>query len=113
MNRKEQLTSELKRVLRILSDERTVQSVIVFGSYVSGDISGFSDLDMVVIQDTDLNFWDRLKEMKKLLQPRVGMDVLVYTPDEYRKMRKSRPFVREEISKKGMTVYERKHEQVA
>ncbi len=83
MSRKEQLKDELERFLSVLSDDRSVRKIIVFGSYTSGNIRELSDLDIVVVQDTELRFRGRLKQMKKRIQPKVGMDLLVYTPDEY------------------------------
>jgi hypothetical protein len=41
-----------------------------------------------------------------LLQPRVGIDILVYTPVEFENLCKERAFFREEILGKGKILYE-------
>lgn len=67
----------------------------------------WSDIDLVVVEETDRRFLDRSKDVLRLLQPRVGVDVLVYTPQEYERLARERPFVRAEIEGKGRVVYER------
>jgi len=46
-------------------------------------------------------------DVLRLLQPRVGPDVLVYTPDEYERLCQERPFTQREIVGKGQVLYER------
>jgi hypothetical protein len=43
----------------------------------------------------------------ELLKPQVGVDVLVYTPEEFEQLSKERAFVRQEIVAKGRVIYER------
>ena len=40
-------------------------------------------------------------------RPRVGVDVLVYTPREFEQLSQERAFLREEIVAKGKVIYER------
>jgi hypothetical protein len=56
---------------------------------------------------------DRTKEMLRLLQPRVGLDVLVYTPDEFEQLCRERTFFQQEIVKKARVLYELSHALVA
>jgi hypothetical protein len=41
----------------------------------------------------------------RALQPRIGVDFLVYTPDEWSYLIKNNLFVRKEISEKGKELY--------
>jgi len=53
-------------------------------------------------------FWrKRIHHPLAFLQSRVGLDVLIYTPDGYEQLRHSRVFVLQEISTKGIVIYER------
>lgn len=79
----------------------------MFGSLVTGDIHEWSDIDLVIIKRTDLPFLQRLDEARHLLHPRVGTDILVYTPEEFEQMSQTRLFVQEEILDKGIVIYER------
>jgi hypothetical protein len=61
----------------------------------------------VIVEQTELPFWQRLRRVRKLLKPRVGTDILVYTPEEFERLRRERAFFRNEILAKGVVVYER------
>ena len=44
--------------------------------------------------------------MRRLLRPRIGLDLLVYTPDEFEQLCRERPFFRDEVLGKGKVLYE-------
>jgi hypothetical protein len=71
-----------------------------------GQVHEWSDIDLVVIEQTQLPFFQRIKKIRKLIKPKVGMDIMVYTPDEFDQLCIDRPFFREEIVAKGKIVYE-------
>ncbi len=102
------LQEELTRYLSILSNELDTQRVILFGSLASDQVRDESDIDLVVVKETSLPFIDRLHEVRRLLRPRVDTDILVYTPAEYEALCRTRAFVRDEISGKGVVLYERR-----
>ena len=81
--------------------------MILFGSLVTGEVGEWSDIDLIVVQDTQQPFWKRLHELRMLLRPRVGLDLLVYTPQEFGQLKRERPFFRNEILSRGRIVYER------
>ncbi len=70
-------------------------------------IHEWSDVDLVVIRKTELPFLKRVREALLLLQPEVGVDIIIYTPEEFAQLRRERRFVQEEIIKKGEVLYER------
>lgn len=81
------LQSELNRFVRILKDNYDPQSIIVFGSLCAGKIKEWSDIGLVIIKNTYKPFFNRLKEVLSLLKPKVGVDILVYNTQEFKKMR--------------------------
>jgi predicted nucleotidyltransferase len=105
--RKRLLEQELARFVRLLTAYGDPERVIVFGSLVTGQVWAWSDIDLIIVEQTNLPFMQRLRKMRKLLQPQVGTDILVYTPEEYEQLRRERPFFREEILANGRVVYER------
>jgi predicted nucleotidyltransferase len=107
IDRRTQLESELRRFLPLLRDQYQPEKVILFGSLATGDTWEWSDIDLVIVKDTKQRFLDRIKEVIRLLQPRVGVDVLVYTPQEFLQLSSERAFVRTEIQTKGKVLYER------
>jgi uncharacterized protein len=107
LERKQLLEQELKRYLGLLTLHDQPDQVILFGSLVTGEIHPASDIDLVIVKETRVPFWQRLRETRRLLQPRVGTDILVYTPNEFEQLQRERPFFRDEILSKGKVIYER------
>ena len=105
--RKKLLEEELTRYLSLLTEHGNPEKVILFGTLATGRINEWSDIDLVVVEQTELSFFERLRRIRKLLQPRVGIDVMVYTPAEFNQLSSERPFFRDEIVEKGKVVYER------
>ena len=107
MKRKIALDKELQRWLPLLINSLAPERIILFGSLNRGQVSEWSDIDLVIIQDTDLPFLKRIQQVFCLLHPKVGLDILVYTPQEYATLVRERRFVRDEIANKGSVLYER------
>ena len=103
----EKLQAELDRYLKLLLAHVLPERVILFGSLAQEQVHLWSDIDLIVVTDTDARFLDRTKEMLQLLEPRVGLDILVYTPSEFEQLLKNRPFFQQEIAAKGKVLYER------
>jgi len=101
------LERELSRWLPLLIAYEQPDKVILFGSYCAGQVSEWSDLDLVIIKETTAPFLDRTRRVLELLKPQVGLDVLVYTPQEFEQLSQERAFVRQEIVAKGKVIYER------
>ena len=105
--RRESLERELARWLPLLIEHERPDKIIVFGSYCTGQIHEWSDLDLVIVKETEARFLDRTGQVLALLRPKVGLDVLVYTPNEFEQLSHERAFVRTEIVQKGKVLYER------
>ncbi len=106
-DRRFELIKELHEYIQILISEYNPEKIILFGSLALGNINPTSDIDLVIIMDTEKSFLDRIKDILERLQPRVGADFLVYTPGEFSEMTK-RSFFKKEIVEKGRVIYERR-----
>ena len=105
--RQTKLNQALERILLTLSAEYRPEKVILFGSMAQATVGEWSDLDLVIIKDTPKPFLQRLKEVALLCRAPVGVDFLVYTPDEFAHMIADRnPFILEEVVRKGKVLYE-------
>ena len=100
------LQAELDRFIQVVMGLMKPLLIMVYGSFARGEVGEWSDLDLVVVAETDRPFYERSKAVLKEVRPMVGMDVLVYTPVEWEGLRE-RPFVRDEIRGRGRVVYER------
>ncbi|CAA7602442.1 Nucleotidyltransferase domain protein [Acididesulfobacillus acetoxydans] len=104
MNRLEELNQELSRILDVLVNSYHPEKIILFGSLVNGHVHAFSDIDLIVVKESDKNFYERLEEVVLLTMPNVGTDILVYTPDEFEVI-KGRLFFEKEVLEKGKVIY--------
>ncbi len=94
----------------ILIREYDPEKLILFGSAAQGEIHEWSDLDLVVIKKTEKPLMERTEEVLRLVRPQVGLDVLVYTPEELESLvDERRVFVLDEIIYKGAVAYEHRH----
>ena len=85
------------------------EKIIIFGSYVRGEMDKYSDIDFVVIKKTSEGFLQRIIEVTNLLDKELGhVDIFVYTPEEFQIMIDyENPFI-EQVLKEGRVVYEKK-----
>ncbi len=103
--RLEKLNTELNRIVNVLVNDYNPQKIILFGSLVSGNVHEFSDIDLIVVKESDKGFYERLKEVGLLVMPRVGAEIMVYTPEEY-DLKKDTLFFKEEVLKRGRVIYD-------
>jgi predicted nucleotidyltransferase len=101
------LEAELARYIQILREQYAPERILLFGSLACGEVGEWSDIDLVIIKQTGQKLLDRIRKVMSLLKPRVGVDILVYTPQEFARLSQERPFVRQEILQKGRVLYER------
>ncbi|MBI5621066.1 nucleotidyltransferase domain-containing protein [Candidatus Gottesmanbacteria bacterium] len=99
------LNQELHRMVSALQTHYHPIKIILFGSSVTGRTDQNSDLDLVVIKETNTRFYDRIGEVLRIIRPREAVDILVYTPEEYARLTRESWFVGEEIAKKGKVLY--------
>lgn len=82
------------------------QRVILFGSVARGDADADSDLDVLVVKDTEEPFVHRLETMADLCPSGIHADILVYTPQEITLMvADENPFMLRALAE-GKVVYE-------
>lgn len=102
------LEAELERCVQLLCERYDPQRILLFGSLAVGEVQEWSDIDLVIIKETERRFLDRTREVLELLRPQVGIDALVYTPDEFAQMVQQRGFVRDEIVEKERVLYDQR-----
>ena len=74
-----------------------VKKISLFGSYARGKSDLFTDLDVLVVMDTDKPFTERITEIYSLLALPVDADIFCYTPQEFRRM-KDTSFLKEALT---------------
>jgi predicted nucleotidyltransferase len=106
-NRRKALQRELDRWLPLLIEHLKPEQILLFGSLANKNLGEWSDIDLVVIQQTKLPFLERTKQALRLIHPKVGVDLLIYTPEEFSRLSRERRFFRDEIIAKGTVLYAR------
>jgi predicted nucleotidyltransferase len=83
-------------LLRLLSRRLRgrVKAAYIFGSIARGDADADSDLDLVIVADTHAPWPERGHAFLDLGELGVPVDVVVYTPGEWQRMRRAgHPFL--------------------
>lgn len=108
LERKTALEAELERILPVIISEYQPDKIILFGSLATGEVHEWSDIDLAIIKETELNYFDRLLEFKKLLHCKLATDVFIYRPREFaNRLAEKHYFIVDEILGKGKTIYDR------
>jgi predicted nucleotidyltransferase len=103
----EKMPKKIRDIIKALQAYEP-ESIYLFGSWASEEHDDKSDVDLVVIKNTDRTFFDRLHEVSLLLPAEVGgVEVLVYTPQEFEVMRKEGNAFAEMIAEEGRLIYAR------
>lgn len=103
--RRTQLKEALEKAVQILKERYDPIRIIVFGSLATDMVGETSDLDLLIVKETSLPFYERLREVALLCPLKVGADILVYTPAEVEQASRESRFFREEVLGKGREVY--------
>ena len=96
----------IKNKLQPVFLKNNVQKAVVFGSVGRITSTKKSDLDLMIIMDTDKRFFDRYDIFNDIydLVKGCAIDMLIYTPEELIDI-SHRPFIKR-ILKEGKVIYE-------
>lgn len=97
---------QIEEVIERIIIHANPDKIILFGSYADGNPTEESDLDLLVIKDTDMPVYKRSTEIKKYLRGmKIPLDLLVYTPAEVERYKDLGETFISQILKKGKLVY--------
>ena len=82
------------------------QAIILFGSAARGEITEDSDLDILVIQDTRKDYFDRVRDLRSEIRTNIPLDIIVLTPKEAKELPKKNSFFAQ-IIREGKLLYGR------
>lgn len=102
-------TEQLNDITERIAQRFDPEKIILFGSYANGDAREDSDLDLLVVAETDLPLRDRFTAIRSVLVDfPAAFDVFWKTPEEYRRWRNVVNHVVYFAEKYGKVVYERR-----
>lgn len=96
---------DIQRVVAAACRRGGARRALVFGSYARGTADAASDLDLLIVCETDLPFVERFRLFPEILDAFPGVELVVYTPGELEEMRSRGGFV-EHVEGEGIVIYE-------
>ncbi len=74
----------LRTITTRIAEAVRPEKIILFGSWARGERGPHSDIDLLIIQESDLSRPQRYAQARRLFWGMgVPMDILVYTPQEF------------------------------
>lgn len=93
-----------ERIVEVFDPHR----IILFGSHVYGQPTPDSDVDLLIVMESDERPAVRAARVSRLLRPRpFPMDILVRTPEEIQQRLEIGDYFVREILERGKVLYER------
>lgn len=108
MQRERDLRADLDWLVGRIRDGYDLEKIILFGSLARGETHEWSDIDLIVVKDTDASYGQRVRELLPVLRGWLGgADILIYSLEEYEKAREKNSSFLREAERDGVVLYER------
>ncbi len=108
MNDRGKIQATLDGIVQKIVAGYSPSKIILFGSYAYGMPNEDSDIDLLIVKETDKRPIDRWTEVKRLIRDRgreAPVSPLVYTPKELSDRMGIKDFFIQEILEKGKVLY--------
>ena len=97
---------EIESITSQIIEKYKPEKIILFGSAARDQISPASDADFLVVKkETPLYGADRIRELSRMIERNIAVDLLVYRPDEFEeRLAMGDPFLKA-VLKEGKVLY--------
>ena len=102
--RREALERELQRISPMFPQLGVLQAILI-GDAATGEVGPESSLDLIMVMEIPGNYVRRMDFFISHLHPEIASNFLVYTPEEFRVLRETSPFLANAL-KKGKVIHE-------
>ena len=97
---------EIKSFVDRIADACDPKAIIIFGSVAKGTADENSDLDIMVILETDMTYYERTLAVRKAIGvTSIPVDILAFTPEEVNAAKGRRRSIITEALSTGKVVY--------
>lgn len=96
----------IRSLIRQVVEQFHPQKVILFGSYAYGQPTEDSDVDLLVVMDTDEPLLHVAAKIAAAIEHPFPLDILVRTPTEFVAAIQRKGVFATEVATKGVTLYE-------
>lgn len=108
MPSRQDLSEDLDWLVGRIRDGYEPEKIILFGSLARGDAHEWSDIDLIVVKDTDASYGNGVRALLPVLRGwRGGADIVVYSLEEYERARRGGSAFLREAGRDGEVLYER------
>ncbi len=98
--------SQIDTIVHKIVTSSHPEKVILFGSHAYGQPNADSDIDLLVITESDLPRYQRVRDLKKCLRgSKEAVDLLVYTPLEIEKWKDVKTAFITTVMEKGVVLF--------
>ncbi len=98
---------KIKSIVEKLINFYKPDLILLFGSAANEIISEDSDVDLLIVKETEKHpIWRRV-EVRKIIKADLPMDIIVLTPDEFQELKQSGSMFIKDILKNGKILYEK------
>jgi predicted nucleotidyltransferase len=99
---------QINEVISKIATRFNPDKIILFGSYANGLQNADSDLDILIVQDSDLPMYKRGYEIRmSLIGTMIPMDILIYTKSEFDQEKNRSSSFLNSVMKNSKIMYER------
>ncbi len=100
--------NKITEIKNIIAQKYEPDKIILFGSYATGDYNEDSDIDLLIIKDTNIPRYKRGQNVRKFLYgAMIPIDLVVYTNSEIEESRNKKYTFIYEVLKTGKVIYDR------
>ena len=97
---------EVKSFVDKIANACNPKAIIIFGSVAKGTSDENSDLDIMVILDTEMTYYERTLAVRKSIGvTSIPIDILAFTPEEIEAGRQINGSIISEVLSTGRVVY--------
>jgi uncharacterized protein len=101
-------TQKLQQIVDRIIEVYGPEKIILFGSYANGTAKESSDIDLLLVKETNEVPVDRASFVRNSLRSfLLPMDILVYTPEEIERSKETKYSFISQVLKSGKILYER------
>ena len=102
-----EVRSEFERYVKYISNMEGVLQIYLFGSYANGEPNEYSDIDMLVVVQDDINTYKTMQLISRgLFDMKVALDVIATRASDFKKLSMSdRVTLHRDVKDNGVLIY--------
>ncbi|MDI6803291.1 MAG: nucleotidyltransferase domain-containing protein [Bacteroidota bacterium] len=97
---------EIRAIAKRIAEKFNVEKIILFGSYAYGKPKAGSDVDLLIVMNTDKRHYELRYQIYSILEDfKSPVDVVIKKPEDVRAASRSRDWFLQDIVNKGRVIY--------